>query len=140
MSSRNSTMSSNGPKTLMRAGLLIQTASPVPFTFPASTFALLTTRLMRKVNMSGTLSLGNGDAAPAENAEAHGSLSPGTKIRVVLETVEGNSARTEARTLKCSLYWMLPAPESAPAMAALDTKLPIKTMEKGVSANESVAV
>ncbi len=139
ISSRNSTMSSTGPKMLIRAGLLVQIASPDPFTLPASRLAVLTARRTRRVKTSGTLSRGRGAAAPAEKAEGHGSLSPGTKMRVVLERVEGNSERTEASALKCSLYSMLPAPDSAPASTAFETKLPMKANERGLSSTESAA-
>ena len=76
-----------GPKSEIRVGFVVQTASPVvvfPVDLAASAFAVANARLTLEVNKSGTLACGIGVAAPAENEEAHGSLLPGTNMKVVV--------------------------------------------------------
>lgn len=75
-----------------RVGLVDQIASPsvlLPFALSASAFAVAKARFILEVKSSGTLLLGSAVAAPAENADGQGSLSPGTNTNVVFWSIVG---------------------------------------------------
>jgi hypothetical protein len=94
ISSLKRTISFTGPKRLIRAGLVVQIASPPP---PENTLLTL------PVKISGTPSLGTVVDAPPADAEAHGSLSPGTKMKLELPRRVGKSDNVLARWSKDSL-------------------------------------